>query len=170
MKQLFPALWLALAAGIALAQEAPPPAPDCKGDGHRQFDFWLGEFEVRTPDGKLAGHNTIATMLGGCALTEHWRSASGNEGRSINFHDRSDGQWHQLWVDENGFVLRLAGGWNGESMVLSGTTSNREGATVQHRISWTPFDDGSVRQLWESSTDAGATWNTVFDGSYTRTH
>jgi len=28
--------------------------------------------------------------------------------------------------------------------------------------------DGSVRQLWELSNDAGATWTVLFDGRYVR--
>jgi hypothetical protein len=34
------------------------------------------------------------------------------------------------------------------------------------KITWTPNSDGSVRQLWESSTDHGKTWNIAFDGLY----
>jgi hypothetical protein len=40
-------------------------------------------------------------------------------------------------------------------------------AQVQ-RITWTPLPDGRVRQHWESTTDGGRTWSTVFDGYYTR--
>jgi hypothetical protein len=54
-------------------------------------------------------------------------------------------------------------------MILSGTLAAADGSgKVQHRISWTPNDDGSVRQHWESSTD-GEEWTTLFDGLYVRT-
>jgi len=62
-------------------------------------------------------------------------------------------------------VLHLSGGLDGKKMVLRST---RPGAHVD-RISWTPNDDGTVRQLWESSEDGGKTWTTAFDGRYERT-
>ena len=30
-------------------------AAPCEDNAHRQFDFWLGEWQVHTADGKLAG-------------------------------------------------------------------------------------------------------------------
>lgn len=152
-----------LAVGTAHAADQPP---DCSGAEYRQFDFWIGEFEVRTPDGKFAGHNVIEPTLNGCALTEHWTGAGGIEGRSINFYDRSERRWNQVWIDAQGGVLRLAGGIVDGSMLLAGTTTGEDGAVQQHRIRWTPMPDGSVRQHWESSTDDGKTWTTAFDGSY----
>ena len=53
-------------------------------------------------------------------------------------------------------------------MVLSGPGIDREGDPITHRISWTPLDDGRVRQHWAVSPDAGETWHEVFDGYYTR--
>jgi hypothetical protein len=35
------------------------------------------------------------------------------------------------------------------------------------RITWSREADGSVRQLWESSSDGGRTWTAAFDGIYT---
>ena len=75
-------------------------------------------------------------------------------------------RWNQVWIDAQGGVLRLAGGMADGSMLLEGTTPNKDGGIRHHRIRWTPLPDGSVRQHWESSTDDGATWATVFDGNY----
>ena len=36
------------------------------------------------------------------------------------------------------------------------------------RTTWTPLEDGRVRQHWESTTDGGKSWSTVFDGYYSR--
>ena len=33
---------------------------------------------------------------------------------------------------------------------------------------WTPNPDGTVRQHWEISSDAGKSWTTAFDGLYRR--
>jgi hypothetical protein len=43
-----------------------------------------------------------------------------------------------------------------------------EAKTLVQRITWTPLPDGGLRQLWETSADAGSTWKTVFDGYYSR--
>ncbi len=43
-----------------------------------------------------------------------------------------------------------------------------EGGEVLDRITWTPAEDGTVRQHWEQSSDGGVRWATVFDGRYVR--
>jgi hypothetical protein len=147
----------------AQSDDAPCSAPE-----YRQFDFWLGTFEVRTADDKLAGHNVIESTLDGCALTEQWTGAGGGKGRSINFYDRTDGQWHQVWIDARGQPLYLTGGFDGSSMVLQGETRNAGGKVTLQRITWTPLPDARVRQHWESSVDEGTSWSTAFDGYYSR--
>ena len=151
--------------GIASAQAADSA---CDAAEYRQFDFWLGDFEVRTAEGGLAGHNLIEPILGGCAITEQWTGAGGGRGRSVNFFDRSDGRWHQVWIDDRGTPLYLSGGFDGTSMILRGETLDADGKATLQRITWTPQADGRVRQHWESSVDAGTSWSTVFDGYYAR--
>ena len=74
--------------------------------------------------------------------------------------------WHQTWVDNTGRLLLLEGGLSDGAMVLEGTTQ-RDGKSVRHRITWTPRDGGTVQQVWAISQDDGATWTTAFDGLYT---
>ena len=35
-------------------------------------------------------------------------------------------------------------------------------------LSYTPGSDGSVRQVWDTSTDDGKTWKNAFDGKYVK--
>lgn len=158
-----------LLAGMATAQnaeQASTKAAPCGAEAYRQFDFWVGDWEVRDPDGNVAGHNTIEKILDGCALKESWRGAKGSVGYSFNTYDRARGEWHQTWVDANGLLLRLDGGMEDGSMVLRGEMPTREGGVAKTRIAWTPKDEGRVRQHWEASKDGGETWQTVFDGLY----
>ncbi len=154
---------------VSSLRSAPAPEP-CASPEHRQFDFWQGEWEVREA-GKVAGSNRISRVLGGCALREEWTGAGGGKGTSLNVYDAERRRWHQTWVDDKGLVLLLEGEWRGGRMVLEGERpAPSEGAsrTTRERISWTPQAGGRVRQLWESSSDAGRTWQVVFDGIYGR--
>ncbi len=55
---------------------APPPAP-CQGPEHRQFDFWIGHWDVYGPAGKKVGENLIEAFANGCGLAEHWTGSGG---------------------------------------------------------------------------------------------
>jgi len=156
----------ALAPAAARAQTAPPapPPPACLTAEYRQFDFWLGEWEVFLPNGKKAGDSRIESIAAGCALLENWSGNGGFSGKSVNMYDRGDQRWHQSWVDSSGSRLDLAGVFADRRMVL---TSAAKAGPVQ-RIAWSVNDDGSVRQLWESSSDEGKTWSVQFDGKYVR--
>jgi hypothetical protein len=142
-------------------------AAPCDGAAYRQFDFWLGEWEVHKPDGTLAGTNRIEQEYGGCVLHERYVTPGGYRGESLNIYDASRTLWHQTWVDNSGLLLLLEGQLVDGRMVLQGSGQGRSGAPVEHRITWTPNADGSVRQLWES-TDSSGTWTVAFDGQYRR--
>lgn len=148
----------------------PPPPPACEAPEHRQFDFWIGEWEVLggTDGTQVLGHNTIAREAGGCALHEHWRGTRGFAGMSLNAFDPQDRKWHQFWVGGDGAILRLAGGLQGEAMVMRGELPAAGGGVQQQRITWTPRADGRVEQRWETSDDGGQTWNVSFLGVYAR--
>jgi hypothetical protein len=147
------------------ARVTPAPRP-CSSPEHRQFDFWVGEWDVTTPNGKTAGANRITPILGGCALREEWAGAGGVNGTSLNMWDAAAKRWRQTWVDGRGNVLLLTGGRSGAKMVLEGESPGGKGGVLKNRISWSPLAAGHVRQLWETSRDGGKTWETAFDGDY----
>jgi hypothetical protein len=159
---------LVLTASILCAQApAPPPV-------NRDFDFWIGEWDVTTPDGRPAGSNRIEPVAGGRGLLEHWEGAAqpdgrpGVPGKSLNAYDPATQKWRQFWVGGGGAVLELAGGLADGNMVLVGERPLRDGRRQTNRITWTPKADGTVRQHWEQSLDGGSTWTTAFDGLYRR--
>lgn len=144
----------------------------CDKPEYRQFDFWLGEWTV-TANGKHAGNNVISKHLGECALFEHYTTPTGYEGTSFNIYDKITRRWHQTWVDNTGLMLQLEGGLETlpsgkKGMVMWGEGMNPQGATVTHRITWSPEEKGDVRQHWQMSEDQGISWSTVFDGLYTK--
>ena len=155
---------------IAFASLATPvmAATDCTGPEYRAFDFWLGEWQVRTPDGKLAGTNRITREYGGCVLHERYDTGRGYSGESLNTFDVGRKLWHQTWVDTDGSLLLLEGGIRDNThMVLEGHTVATNAQVTRHRITWTPLANGTVRQHWESTDGKGA-WSTAFDGVYSR--
>jgi len=146
----------------AQATEGP-----CSSRKSREFDFWIGSWKV-TSEGNLAGHNRIEPILDGCVLQETWTGAAGGAGSSLNFYNPQLDKWQQFWVWRNGTTLYLTGDFADGKMILQGDSRNRKGETVANRITWFDNDDGTVRQLWEVSSDGGEKWSTTFDGLYSR--
>jgi hypothetical protein len=154
------------AQSAASSEQEEPTIEACSGPEHRQFDFWVGDWEVKRSDGSVAGRNTITRVANGCGVHEYWRGAGGQNGTSINWYEPATGKWYQVWVGL-GLYLRLEGGIEDGKMVLAGPRQTQQGEVVD-RITWTPLDDGRVRQLWDLSSDGGQSWQTLFDGTYAR--
>jgi len=149
-------------------QSNPAPVPRPMPPESRQFDFWIGEWDVVDPEGKPAGTSVIESIAGGAGLLENWTGApvaGGGTGKSLNAYNLEKKQWQQFWVGSGGGILELAGALSGGSMVLSGEHELR-GRHLSERITWTPLAGGSVRQLWEQSADGGQTWQVIFEGIY----
>ena len=163
---MFAALPFAAAPSPAAAQAGAPQAPACSAPEHRQFDFWLGDWQVEVP-GKPTNKSRITRLFGACGIREeYWAGGGQYEGSSFNMYDAPRRVWHQTWVDNQGGLLALEGGLRGASMVLEGKQPGPQGGEQTSRITWTPNADGTVRQLWEISADAGKSWTTAFDGLY----
>jgi hypothetical protein len=139
----------------------------CENSAYRQFDFWIGEWEVHTPEGKLAGTNRITREYEGCVLHERYTTARGYSGESLNTYEPGRQVWHQTWVDNEGTLLLLEGKLVDGRMRLEGENVDGAGKVIRHRITWTPNPDGTVRQFWET-TDANGQWTTAFDGRYSK--
>lgn len=143
----------------------------CDAPERREFDFWLGEWEVRDPGGTLAGRSSISSLFDGCALREEWTGERGHRGTSLNAWSPERGTWHQTWVDSSGLTLLLEGGMRHGAMVMEGDAPlpGEPGRVVRHRITWNRVDGDPdrLRQHWEAATGEG-TWETLFDGRYSR--
>jgi quercetin dioxygenase-like cupin family protein len=174
MKLLFlsaVAIAAVLFGGGSVAAQTPSAAaqtPSCSAREYRQFDFWIGEWDVLAPDGTRAGHNRVEQIEGGCGLQENWTGQGGGTGRSINTYSPADKQWHQYWLGSGGGILNLAGAFDGDTLTLRGTSAGASGATVDNRLQFTRHADGTVRQFWQQSRDGGKTWSVAFDGKYVR--
>lgn len=150
--------------GPIYGQQAPCSAPE-----YRQFDFWVGEWDVyhATAD-TIVGTNHIKNILGGCVIEENWTGGGGSIGKSFNTYNPADSTWNQVWVDNGGSTLNFKGRYADNVMQMRGETiSRRTGGKVLFEMSYTHDPEkGTVRQVWKSSTDEGENWNTIFDGIY----
>ena len=160
---------LMLLSSAAAYGQQQPPAKACADAAFRQFDFWVGEWEVRDAEGKPVGRNSIALEQNGCVLVERWTSALGGTGMSMNHYDPLAQSWRQHWVGL-GIILEMRGGLSDGAMVLEGPLQY----VAQNRVTslrgvWTPLPDGRVRQRFTESSDDGKTWTEWFDGYYSRT-
>jgi tetratricopeptide (TPR) repeat protein len=139
----------------------------CRAPEYRQFDFWIGNWEVRSPSGRAAGTNNVTLEQEGCLIVEHWKSVEGVQtGTSFNYYDIRDKKWHQLYLDNSGNAgafPAMSGTLRDGKMVM--LTEEREGPVS--RWTWYMAEPGTVRQVAEQTTD-GKNWNTTWDSIYVK--
>jgi hypothetical protein len=163
---------LVAAARVAASQTSAPsgPAPNpctSNADRHR-FDFWVGEWQVTTPDGNVVGSSSVQSMAGGCGLLENWTASNGTTGQSLNAFNPVAKQWQQYWVGQGGAVTEYRESeWHDGSLSLVARRPAAPGQPLQ-RLTFTPVNDSTVRQHGELSKDGGSTWTTAYDLYYHR--
>lgn len=136
----------------------------------REFDFWIGDWEVYVTGTKnYAGHNKIEMASGGCALLENWDS-NASSGKSLNFVDPLTGKWRQTWVGSyaNGIQDFTNGEYKDGAMRFVFETANTQGNKIIGRFIFYNEKPGQVRQFNETSADGGKTWITSYDFTYVR--
>ncbi|MEL6323431.1 MAG: hypothetical protein AAFQ84_04280 [Pseudomonadota bacterium] len=151
----------------AKSEEASSEDPGpCTDAAYRAFDFWLGVWDVETPDGQIAGRNLITSEEDGCLVLEQWMSAGGTTGQSYNYYNPATAKWHQTWVSRDA-VIEYSGGPEGAAaMRLNGTISYRDGTRYPFRGEWVPQDGGVIRQSFEQYNYETGVWESWFVGLY----
>ena len=131
----------------------------------RQFDFWLGCWELRwAPDGQ--GVNRIVSILDDRVILERFdgRPSIALTGMSVTVHDEVAGVWRQTWVDSDGQYLDFTGGMEGERMVLA---RRRADGRLQ-RMVWSDISAETLHWSWEHSDDDGRCWTVAWAIDYRR--
>jgi hypothetical protein len=148
----------------------------CNADPvYRQFDFWIGEWEVFGKNGKKAGDSKIELILDSCIILENWKSANPVKslyysGKSFNSYNTKNKQWQQTWVDNIGGKTEYSEGrFENNSMVFQTAPFlfNKDTMAIQ-RLTFYNLGRDRVRQLGEISKDNGLSWVTQYDLEYRR--
>jgi hypothetical protein len=165
-------LVVALLALVPSTGSAQQPAVGCADQpGFDALDFWVGDWTVYIGELQV-GTDRVEKILDGCAVAEHWTSATGGRGQSLFYYQRATGEWRQVWVTtgatQPGGVKekRLAERLDDGSVRFVGEIPVAGGGSYLDRTTLTPLEGGRVRQLIEISTDDGRTWQATFDAVY----
>jgi hypothetical protein len=145
-------------------------AEPCKNSPeYRQFDFWVGEWNVQNTLGQPAGTSSIQQILDDCIVFENWTGQNGYTGKSFNLYNKQTGKWEQIWVDSMGAITKYEGQLIKDGVLEYHYDSTQpDGSKMLHRLTFFKLGPDRVRQFSEHSVDDGKTWATDYDLTYVR--
>jgi len=138
---------------------------------NRQFDFWLGEWNVSTTQGAVpSGNSKIELILENCVVQENWKSLnSPYAGRSYNIYNASLKRWEQYWVDNVGGNIFFYGGLkDGVMDYWTDDLPQPDGTKLKRHLQFFKLGSDSVRQFSQGSSDGGKSWQVEYDFTYIR--
>jgi hypothetical protein len=149
------------------------PAPET-----RQFDFWLGEWDLSWPASQSGstpgqpghGTNTITAILDSAVIQENFvdHAPNGLRGMSVSVYSAKTGKWQQTWVDNQGGYLDFTGEYSDGKMILSRKATTKDGKEIMQRMVWHNISHDQLDWNWEASQDGGKTWNVNWPIHYAR--
>jgi tetratricopeptide (TPR) repeat protein len=156
---------------IALAKQAQHNANPCGDAEFKQFDFWVGDWDVASAaDGVQRGSSHISKEMNGCVVWENWTSAgSPYFGKSYNTWNPNLKRWEQYWVDTGAGVMFFHGNLKDNVMdYWTDDVPQANGGTLLRHLQFFNLGADKVRQFSQGSTDGGKAWHTEYDFIYTR--
>jgi len=138
----------------------------------RQFDFWVGDWDVFRADDSAVpvGTSHIARELSDCVIWENWTSARmGYAGKSYNVYDVNLKRWEQFWVDNSaGMVFFYGNLKDGVMDYWTDDVPQPDGKTLKRHLQFFNLSPDTVRQFSQNSADGGKTWTVDYDFIYRR--
>ncbi len=139
---------------------------------NRQFDFWVGDWDVVSTQGSTpAGLSHIERTIGNCVIWENWISIGnpGYTGKSYNIYNANFKRWEQFWVDSQGGMIHFYGNLNNGVMdFYTDEIPQPDGTKLKRHLQFFNLGPDKVRQFSQGSTDGGKTWNVEYDLTYNR--
>jgi hypothetical protein len=148
----------------------------------RQFDFWVGEWDVnlrvRQDDGswedQIRSTAKIYPILNGKAVLELWSDARGDgiKGFSLRYFDTARDEW-VLWLNWPGpnrsGSSSLSGSFRHGRGEFFSTRQAPDGTETLSRYTFSDVTDDSLRWDDAFSTDGGLTWTNNWIMEFSRT-
>ena len=131
----------------------------------KQFDFWLGEWDVTWGEDGVAT-NHVLRIMNDRIIQENF-SSSELKGMSVSSYDRERSVWCQTWVDSNGIYLDFTGKFEDGKMILVRDAIVR-GEKCKQRMVWYNIEADQFDWNWERSDDYGKTWRALWEIKYKR--
>jgi len=154
----------------------------CQGES-RQFDFWIGEWDVLNrnrpaEEGRWYDTGTatarVYPVVAGCGLVEHWRGNAYGDflvGFSLRAFNPQVGQWDLALLWPNSGEPRfgeLGGGFRHGRGEFYSQGLTAEGDTTITRFTFSDITPNAIRWQDGFSTDAGMLWNSGWIMEFTR--
>ena len=156
---------------LTTSAQQPQRMPCTTNPVYRQFDFWIGEWDVYGLNGKKAGDSKIELILDSCIILENWKSTGGNySGKSFNTYNALTGQWQQTWVDNVGSSTEYLQGKfeNNKIIFLTNSFLFSKDTMAIRKLTFYNSSTDKVRQHGEITKDNGNSWATEYDLEYRR--
>lgn len=153
----------------AVAQNNPKP---CSVPEARQFDFWIGEWQLTWDDGKggkAVGSNSVTQLFDGCVIQENFKdTAQSFFGISVSTYSTLLNKWQQTWVDNQGAYLDFVGEFKDGKMTLERSFTTAKGKKISQRMIFYNISRDEMDWNWEKSDDEGKTWTVAWKIHYKR--
>lgn len=151
----------------------PQRPAGCTAAENRQFDFWLGEWDVSpsiATSGIIVAESTISLHDQGCVIMENWRPFAGAHGHSLNIYDATDQSWHQVWMDATGRRTEYRGTLQDGVLRMDNLNPwpDQNGNAQRLRMNFQALDANTVRQWGETFDAATNQWVVSWDLTYRR--
>lgn len=148
----------------------------CDAPGAREFDFWIGEWDVanrhRNPEKPEddtwyetgLGTDRVHAILDGCAIVEHWDGAlsfAHVRGFSVRAWDPEKRAWVLVlnWPSPRGpFFSVLEGGFEDGIGRFYNEVTGPDGNPVRVRYTFSDIGPDRLRWTGARSTDGGRAW------------
>lgn len=181
-KSITVALLLSLLSGPLLAQGPQTVSDDFRDPKDREFDFWVGEWDVLLrikqddqtwKDSRYAQAN-IYRVLGGKAILELWDEkveGPGIRGFSLRLYDHEQGHWvlYLNWPGPNRSAMgRLTGEFRHGRGEFFSTRMADDSTEIISRYTFSDISPQSLRWDDAYSRDGGATWSNSWIMEFSR--
>lgn len=165
-------------ARLSFAQADAPAKRPCELPEGKQFDFWVGEWDLSWPAGQGGpgedqpgkGTNSVKKILGDCVVQENFaKSATSYKGMSVSAYKPKLGAWQQTWVDTDGNYLLFTGHFKDGVMELhSPKRKMPDGKILSFRMIFKNISADSFDWSYQASKDDEKTWKDNWNIHYQR--